>query len=99
MTKLLGDLPYVKVYLDDIIIHSRTVAEHVAHVRVVLARLREHKFYVKLRKCEFFQPSIEFLGHVIDAEGLHIAKSKLSVVQEWPAPTNVSEVRSFLGFV
>ena len=89
----------MKVYLDDIIIHSKTVAEHTAHLRVVMERLRAHKFYVKLRKCEFYQPRISFLGHTIDAEGLHISPAKIAAVQEWPAPTNVSEVRSFLGFV
>lgn len=80
MNRLLGDLSFVKVYMDDIIIHSCTVKEHMEHLRTVLARMREHQFYIKLRKCKFLQSRVTFLGHEIDAEGVHIAKSKVEAV-------------------
>ncbi len=87
----------VLVFLDDILIFSRTEEEHVAHVREVLARLRREKLYAKRSKCEFFRSEVEFLGHRIGADGLAVSQDKVSAVREWPAPRNVSEVRSFLG--
>ena len=82
MTNVLGDLTRtcVKVYLDDIIIHSRTVSEHLHHLRLVLACFRKYKFYLKLRKCEFLREQVTFLGHDIDAQGIHICHDKILAV-------------------
>ncbi len=87
----------VLCFLDDILIFSRTEEEHAQHVRAVLRRLREKKLYAKLSKCEFFQKEVEFLGHRIGADGLRVAPDKISAVRDWPTPTSVTEVRSFLG--
>jgi transposase InsO family protein len=87
----------VLAFLDDILIYSRTREEHIGHVRQVLERLRKHKLYAKLSKCEWFQAEVEFLGHRIGRDGLAVSQDKVSAVQEWPAPKNVTEVRSFLG--
>ena len=68
---------FVKVYLDDVIIHSALEAEHLEHLNKVFARLAEYSFYTKLRKCKFLQWCITFLRHVIDEHGIHIAPEKV----------------------
>jgi len=87
----------VLCFLDDILIFSRTAEEHVQHLRTVLTRLREQQLYVKMSKCAFMQHEVAFLGHRIGADGLRVAPDKISAVQQWPQPKNVSDVRSFLG--
>ena len=87
----------VLVFLDDILIFSRTKEEHTAHVREVLARLRASKLYAKRTKCEFFRSEVEFLGHRIGAEGLSVTQDKVKSVRDWPVPQDVKDVRSFLG--
>lgn len=71
---------FVKVYLDDVIIHSASEAEHLDHLDKVFTRLAEYSFYTKLRKCKFLQRRITFLGHVIDEHGIHIAPEKVKSV-------------------
>ena len=71
---------FVKVYLDDVIIHSTSEAEHLDHLDKVFARLAEYLFSTKLRKCKFLQWHITFLGHVIDEHGIHIAPEKVKSV-------------------
>lgn len=88
---------FVLVYLDDILIYSRTSEEHEKHVRLVLEKLREHELIAKLSKCSFFQDQLVFLGHVVSADGIRVDPSKVAAVQEWPVPENVSQLRSFLG--
>lgn len=85
------------VYLDDILIFSKTFEEHQQHVRQVLERLRTAKLYANLKKCEFSKTSLEFVGYRVSAEGILPAESKVKAVQEWPQPTNVQEVRQFIG--
>jgi len=85
------------VYLDDIIIFSKTVDEHLERLVRVLGRLRSAKLKLKPEKCSLFQTSISFLGHVISAEGVATDPAKIKAVLEWPVPTSVKEVRSFLG--
>ena len=89
---------FVLVFLDDILIFSKTREEHIKHVREVLTRLRKQKLYAKLSKCEFFQEQVTFLGHQIGANGLSVSQDKIDAVRDWPAPKNDTEVRSFLGF-
>mgnify|MGYP006280086663 CR=1 FL=1 len=89
---------FVIVFLDDILIYSKTEEEHKDHLRQVLQRLREHKLYAKESKCAFFKTEMEFLGHTVSANGIGPEKSKISAIQEWPVPSNVKDVRSFLGF-
>ena len=89
---------FVVVFLDDILIFSKTWSEHMQHVRSVLSVLRDNQLFRKRSKCEFGAESVLFLGHCID--GLHIAPDpdKIAAVKVWPAPTSVTEVRQFLEF-
>lgn len=89
----------VIVFLDDILIFSKTMEEHRRHVRAVLDKLRQHKLYAKESKCALFQRQVEFLGHIIDSEGLHVMQDKVKAIRDWPVPRNVADIRSFLGLV
>jgi hypothetical protein len=88
---------FVQVFIDDILIYSRTTEEHDEHLHLVLQCLREHKLYGKLSKCSFYQSRIHYLGHVISGEGIAVDPTKVEAIMEWPAPMNVTEVRSFMG--
>jgi hypothetical protein len=88
---------FIQVFIDDILIYSRTMEEHDEHLRLVLQCLRENKLYGKLSKCSFYQSKIHYLGHVISDEGIIMDPTKVEAIMEWPAPTNVPEVRSFMG--
>jgi RNase H-like domain found in reverse transcriptase/Reverse transcriptase (RNA-dependent DNA polymerase)/Aspartyl protease/SET domain len=87
----------VLVFLDDILVFSRTEQEHEQHVEEVLRRLRQQQLYAKLSKCELFRQQVEFLGHHIGADGLSVSPDKIAAVRDWPRPSNVRDVRSFLG--
>jgi hypothetical protein len=88
---------FIQVFIDDILIYSRTMEEHDEHLCLVLQCLREHKLYGKLSKCSFYQSKIHYLGHVISGEGIAVDPAKVEAIMEWPTPTNVPEVRSFMG--
>ncbi|GBG73111.1 hypothetical protein CBR_g12827 [Chara braunii] len=88
---------YVLVYLDDILVYSRTLEEHLRHLRDVLDRLCRHGFYAKLSKCRFAQHKVDFLGHYVSDQGLHMDDAKITAIVEWPAPTSAKQLRSFLG--
>ena len=96
---LLADLILldVIVFIDDILVYSRSEEEHVEHLRIVLQTLREHKLYAKFSKCEFWLDSVAFLGHVVSREGIQVDPKKIEAVMDWRRPTTVTEVRSFLG--
>ena len=85
------------VFIDDILIYSKSHAEHGEHLRIVLQTLRTHQLYAKLSKCEFWLNSVSFLGHVISKEDVRVDSKKVEAVSNWPRPTNVTEIRSFLG--
>ena len=87
----------VLVYIDDILIFSRHAAEHAEHVEWVLSRLRQCGYYANPDKCEFFQQRVNFLGHVISAQGVAVQQHKVDAVTKWPTPQSVSDVRRFLG--
>lgn len=89
---------FVVAYLDDILVYSRNHTEHVEHVRKVLTRLKEAELLLKPEKCQFFQKKVKFLGFILSAQGIQMDASKVQAVQEWPTPTSVKEVQSFLGF-
>ena len=88
---------FVVVFIDDILIYSKTKKEHADHLRIVLTRLREHQLYAKFNKCEFWLDKVHFLGHVLSVEGVAVDRSKVEDVLNWKPPTTVHEVRSFLG--
>ncbi|KAK1682066.1 hypothetical protein QYE76_042914 [Lolium multiflorum] len=88
---------FVVVFIDDILIYSKSKEEHEQHLRLILEKLREHKLYAKFSKCEFWLSEVGFLGHVISKEGIAVDPSKVAAVTEWAPPKNVGEIRSFLG--
>ena len=88
---------FVIVFLDDILIFSRTMEEHEVHVRKVLDVLRQNKLYAKASKCEFAKAKISFLGHMISRDGISMEEDKLKAIVEWPTPKDVHDIRSFLG--
>jgi len=87
----------VVVFIDDIFIYSKTLEEHVLHIRLVFDILCQHSFKVKLSKCTFAQQQLKYLGHIISSQGVSTDPSKIQDVLTWPTPASVKEVRSFLG--
>lgn len=90
---------FVLVYLDDILIYSKSFQEHLEHLRTVLSALREHKFYCKRSKCLFCAQEVEYLGHVLTPFGVKVDPRKVAAIRDWPPPTNVSQLRGFLGMI
>ena len=88
---------FVVVFIDDILVYSRSSEEHAGHLRTVLQVLRDRELYAKFSKCEFWMPKVAFLGHVVSADGIKVDPAKIEAVAAWTTPTNVKEVRSFLG--
>ncbi|KAK3531333.1 hypothetical protein QTP70_018132 [Hemibagrus guttatus] len=88
----------ILVYIDDILIYSRSLVEHRQHVAEVLGRLREFQLFLKAEKCSFHQPSVQFLGYNISSSGIQMDKGKIAAVRDWPAPATVKELQRFLGF-
>jgi Reverse transcriptase (RNA-dependent DNA polymerase) len=82
----------VLVYLDDVLIYSKTVEEHILLLDQVFALLQKHKLYLKEKKCSLFLETINFLGHVISKHGVSMESGKVSVVESWPVPETVTHV-------
>ncbi|GKE49289.1 putative nucleotidyltransferase, ribonuclease H, partial [Tanacetum coccineum] len=88
---------FVIVFIDDILIYSKSKEEHEVHLRLVLELLRKEKLYAKFSKCEFWLQEVHFLGHVVNQNGIHVDPGKIEAVKNWEAPTSPTGVRSFLG--
>jgi hypothetical protein len=88
---------FVVVFINDILIYSKSAQEHEQHLRVVLEKLRAHKLYAKFSKCEFWLEKVAFFGHILTTEGVAVDPEKVEAVSNWQQPTNVSEIKSFLG--
>jgi len=90
---------FVIAYLDDIMIYSKTLEEHVSHVSKVLECLDMRNLHLKPKKCEFHQEEVDFLEFVVGRHGVRMNPKKLRAIREWKSPINVKEVQSFLGFM
>jgi hypothetical protein len=85
------------VFIDDILIYSKSEEEHAQHLRVILQRLRDHQLYVKFSKCAFWLKEVLFLRHIISTEGIAADPSNVQEVLDWKSPKSVTQIRSFLG--
>ena len=101
MESCMGDLhlTYCLLYLDDIVIYSKTFEEHLVRLEAVFSRLREAGLKLKPSKCRFFQKKIKYLGHMVSEDGVHTDQEKIEAVKEWPLPKTSKQVQRFLGFV
>ena len=88
---------FVIVFIDDILIYSKTETEHKNHLRAILDLLRQEQLYAKFSKCEFWLKEVQFLGHIVNNQGIHVDPAKIEAIKNWKAPTTPTEVRSFLG--
>ena len=99
MDKTLAGIPKVVCYLDDILIGGSDVEDHADNLKLVFDRLSDAGFKLNKNKCTFQQKSVNYLGHMIDSVGLHPTQDKISAVKCAPAPTNVTQLKSFLGLI
>jgi hypothetical protein len=88
---------FVMVFIDDILVYSRSKEEHEEHLCLALQKLRENRLYAKLIKCEFWMKQVAFLGHVISKGGISVDPSKVQDVLSWNVPTSVGDIQTFLG--
>lgn len=88
---------YVLVFMDDILVYSTSPEEHIIHLTEVLNLLRQQQFFVKRSKCSFACASLEYLGHIISADGVATDPRKTQAMTDWPQPTTITELRGFLG--
>jgi hypothetical protein len=88
---------FVVVFIDDILIYSKSESDHEEHLRLVLQKLRDNQLYAKFSKCEFWIGEVPFLGHIISNGGISVDPAKVKEIMEWSVPTKVTEVWSFLG--
>nr|GEV03176.1 putative reverse transcriptase domain-containing protein [Tanacetum cinerariifolium] len=88
---------FVIVFIDDILIYLKNKKEHEEHLRTILKLLKKDELYAKFSKCEFWIPKVQFLGHVINSEGIHLDPAKIESIKDWVSPKSPTEIRQFLG--
>src|SRR5215469_677918 len=88
---------FLLVYIDDILIFSKSTEEHLKHLEEVLKKLEEHQLYARLSKCEFLQKELDYLGFIVGEEGIKTQPRKIKAIQEWPIPETQTQLRGFLG--
>jgi hypothetical protein len=87
---------FVVVFINDILMYSKTEEDHANHIRVVLQRLHDYRLYTEFSKCEFWLDSVKFLGHTISSEGISVDPTIVQAVMDWKPPTSVHQIRCFL---
>jgi len=97
MQIVLHDLPFVRVYVDDIVIFSAVAEDHATHLSMVLDRLSSNNLRINLAKCRFGRQKVHLLGHIISVKGIEVDPKKLALIQEWPAPSTGKDLQRFLG--
>jgi hypothetical protein len=88
---------FVVVYLDDILVFSRTWEEHMRHIQQVLSTLRQHKIYANLEKCSLGMNMVQYLGYIVYEHGVHVDPAKIQFIHDWPTPNTLTKLQSFLG--
>ena len=88
---------FVIVFFDEILVFSTSEQEHFSHLDTVFNLLRKNQLYLNPEKSSFFQSQIEYLGHIVSREGIHVDPKKIEAIKSWPQPKNLHELRSFLG--
>ncbi|KAD4889453.1 hypothetical protein E3N88_21526 [Mikania micrantha] len=88
---------FVIVFIDDVLIYSRSQQEHAQHLKLILELLAREKLYAKFSKCEFWLREVQFLGHVVNQDGIQVDPSKIKAVEQWETPRTPTEIRQFLG--
>nr|GFB83760.1 putative reverse transcriptase domain-containing protein [Tanacetum cinerariifolium] len=90
---------FVIVFIDDILIYSKNEKEHEEHLKAIIELLKIEELYAKFSKCEFWIPKVQFLGHVIDSQGIHVDPAKIRFVKYWASPRSPTEIHQFLGLM
>ena len=88
---------FVMVFIDDILVYSRSQTEHEQHLRLILELLKKEKLNAKFSKCEFWLREVQFLGHVVNEKGIQVDPNKIVAVKYWEIPKTPTEIRNFLG--
>lgn len=88
---------FVLVLFDDILVYSKSMKDHYKHLEQVSMLMREHKLFAKVYKCHFGEPRLEYLGHLISADGVSIDPQKITAMLQWPIPRSLGDLRGFLG--
>ncbi|GJX29543.1 putative reverse transcriptase domain-containing protein [Tanacetum coccineum] len=88
---------FVIIFIDDILIYLKNKQEHEEHLKLILELLKKEELYAKFSKCEFWIPKVQFLGHVIDSQGIHVDPAKIESIKDWASPKSPTEIRQFLG--
>ncbi len=95
--RLFQGMKFVCVYLDDIVVHSKSITEHLTHLEELFKKLASHGFRMKLKKCHFLRSRIKLLGHIADKDGVSVDKEKIDTTRSAPVSRTRSQLRSFLG--
>jgi hypothetical protein len=97
MYLVLGDLPYVQIYLDDFPLHSESFEEHIKHIETVLNKLKEANLKINPDKCTFCAERVKILGHIVSYNKIEVDPAKVVCIKQWLEPKNVKNVQQFLG--